>query len=325
MASRTRRSSCSFSSACSSRISFVRPEIPSKSGLRIEQRVDFRRRHSFFLAITLTIAGSRSPDRVPITSPSSGVMPIEVSTEDPALDRRRRAAISQMQRNDVGLLARQFPQGSVAKRYIAMRGPVKSIAADAVPAVEMIGNGIQISLLGDGMMERGIEYRDLRRILAEQFPRRLNALYVIGIVQRRQIDAVFDPFQHLIVDERRFLKQFSAMHHAMPDRMHVRRAFDFRRRPTGRTRCSEPDNRAREPISRSGAVNVCSGISAMLNPDDRLAADTLDFAAAHAIVLVLLDLLKIGRDHLKLQAGASRVKNQNIHRRAFRATGSLPR
>jgi hypothetical protein len=29
------------------------------------------------------MAGSRSPDRVPITSPSSGVNPIEVSTESP--------------------------------------------------------------------------------------------------------------------------------------------------------------------------------------------------------------------------------------------------
>ena len=36
-------------------------------------------------AITVTSAGSRSPDLVPMTRPSSGVIPIEVSTELPAL------------------------------------------------------------------------------------------------------------------------------------------------------------------------------------------------------------------------------------------------
>ena len=41
--------------------------------------------------------GSMSPLRVPITRPSSGVRPIEVSTGRPAGDRRRRRAVAQVQ------------------------------------------------------------------------------------------------------------------------------------------------------------------------------------------------------------------------------------
>ena len=35
------------------------------------------------MAMRFTIAGSRSPQRVPITRPSNGVIPIDVSTELP--------------------------------------------------------------------------------------------------------------------------------------------------------------------------------------------------------------------------------------------------
>ena len=63
-------------------------------------------------------------------------------------------------------------------------------------------------------------------------------------------------------------------------------------------------------MSRKGAVSVLLRIVAMLNLNDRFAANPLHFAAAYAIVLVLLDLLQIGSNYLELQTRASRVQNQ---------------
>jgi hypothetical protein len=56
-----------------------------------------------------------------------------------------------------------------------------------------------------------------------------------------------------------------------------------------------------------------------------LAADPLNFPAAETIVVVTLDPLKIGGNHLKLQAGASRVYDQNIHLRDFGADSIVSR
>ena len=59
--------------------------------------------------------------------------------------------------------------------------------------------------------------------------------------------------------------------------------------------------------------------------DDGLAANSIDFAAADPIVLVLIDPLKIGGNDLKLQGGTSGIQNQDIHERCFRPRQSCQR
>jgi hypothetical protein len=54
-----------------------------------------------------------------------------------------------------------------------------------------------------------------------------------------------------------------------------------------------------------------------LDLNDCLAANALYFSAADAVVLALLDPLKISGNHLKLQGRASRVQHQNIHHTVF--------
>jgi hypothetical protein len=51
----------------------------------------------------------------------------------------------------------------------------------------------------------------------------------------------------------------------------------------------------------------------MLEPDNRLATHTFNFAAAYAVVLVVANAITVGGDYLKLQTGASRIQNQDIH------------
>ena len=128
-------------------------------------------------------------------------MPIEVSTELPALYGCRRAAVAQMKRDDVGLLSRQSTQRTIAESDIAVRRSVKSIAADAMAPVQVVRDGVKVSVLGNGMVERGIEHRHLRSVLAEQLARSQNALDVVGIVQRRKIDTVFNALQHFVVNQ----------------------------------------------------------------------------------------------------------------------------
>ncbi len=73
-------------------------------------------------------------------------------------------------------------------------------------------------------------------------------------------------------------------------------------------------------MSRKGAVSVCRRLVAMLNTDDCFSADSFDFAAADAIVLMLLDLLKVGGNNLKLQTRASGVQDKDVHCELSRAT-----
>jgi hypothetical protein len=65
-------------------MSFVRPEIPNKPDCLLSSVSTSCALNPSFAAMKSTMAGSMSPERVPITRPSSGVMPIEVSTELPA-------------------------------------------------------------------------------------------------------------------------------------------------------------------------------------------------------------------------------------------------
>src|SRR5579862_6359 len=105
-----------------------------------------------------------------------------------------------MQRDDVRLPACQSAESTITKRHVTMRCPVKSVAPDPVPPVQVIGNCVEISLLGQRMMKCCIENGDLRNIFTEKIASRQNALHIIWIMQRRQVDTVIDSFEHSIVD-----------------------------------------------------------------------------------------------------------------------------
>ena len=60
----------------------VSPEMPSKPDCVLSSVSTSEGDIPSFRAMTLTIAGSMSPERVPITRPSRGVIPMEVSTEE---------------------------------------------------------------------------------------------------------------------------------------------------------------------------------------------------------------------------------------------------
>ena len=72
-----------------------------------------------------------------------------------------------------------------ALRHIAVRGAVKSIAADIVFLVEGVGQGVMIGEVRYGLVERGIEYGDLRYV-GQQFLTALDAHVMVRVMERRK-------------------------------------------------------------------------------------------------------------------------------------------
>src|SRR6185369_17562954 len=126
-----------------------------------------------------------------------------------------------MQRDDVCLFAGDVSNLAIAIRDVAMRRTVESITPNLVSPIELIGDRIQISSLGQRLMKRGIENRDLGQSRSEELARGLNAFYVRGVVQRRKVDAILDAAQDFVVYQNRVSESLTAVNHAMSDGMNV--------------------------------------------------------------------------------------------------------
>lgn len=85
-------------------------------------------------------------------------------------------------------------------RHIAVRRAVEAVAADLVFSVQLVGDGVEIRLLGHRAVEGGVDDQHLRggrhnlhtAADAEQMGNR---------VQRRDVAALFQIREHLLVDE----------------------------------------------------------------------------------------------------------------------------
>src|SRR4029077_4737286 len=80
--------------------------------------------------------------------------------------------------------------------------------------------------------------------------------------------------------------------------------------------------------SRSHVSDRCRqslpGLLALADLDDRLAPDPLDFPAQNAVVLKRFNLLEVGGNDLKLQAGTSGIQYQYVHRPRLIFTAAPP-
>src|SRR6476660_5556570 len=97
-----------------------------------------------------------------------------------------------MQSDHVSLLARHLLQDPVPVSHITVRSAMKTVAPNAMAAVQVIRNRVQVSLLGKRVMKCRIEYRHLRRTRTQKCSRGKNPLDVIGIVKRGQFNAALD-------------------------------------------------------------------------------------------------------------------------------------
>src|SRR5579864_2968831 len=210
-----------------------------------------------------------------------------------------------MERDDVGLFARQSSHCTIAEGDIAMRGTMESVPPDAVPPVQVIWDGIQVGHLGKRMMKGSIEHRHLGNVFAEGFAGCLDAFDVVWIVNRGQIDAVLKSLQNRVVNQGRLCEHLTAMHHSVSYRIYVGCTLDFR--------CSWiRSDVANQVFEHSAHISqrLCERLPWLVaapNANDCLSSYALNLAPADVVVFILSDPFNVCGNHLKFQGGASRV------------------
>src|SRR6266496_1499758 len=106
-------------------------------------------------------------------------------------------------------------------------------------------------------------------------------------MQRREIDALLNSLEHLVVHARRLLEQFPAMNDAMSHRVNIGRLPDLRNDRLFRRNISDQIVESRANVLQLGGHG--SGvILTMRDLDCRGAPDPLDLAAADPGILLLM-------------------------------------
>ena len=105
---------------------------------------------------------------------------------------------------------------------------METISAQPVAPVKLIRQRIQIGAFRKGLVERRIKDRHLWQPGAENISGGHNTLHVSGVVQRREIDAVFDAAQDLIGDQRRMREALTSVDYTMADSINIGNRFQSR-------------------------------------------------------------------------------------------------
>ena len=137
-----------LAAASRSRTSALRP--PGRAGRSpVEPVLDLLERHALACAPARRASdGSISPERVPITSPSSGVRPIEVSTDAPPSDGRRRAAAAEVEHDQLRSETGRFSSVAVRGRGPRVGDAVEAVAADAVALGQLLRHRVRAARSG---------------------------------------------------------------------------------------------------------------------------------------------------------------------------------
>ena len=113
------------------------------------------------------MAGSRSPLRLPITRPSSGVKPIEVSTERPPRIAATEQPLPRWQVIEAqDRVVRPAQQLRRPAGHEPVRRPVEPVAPDRVALVEHVGQRVEKRHRLHRLVERGVEDGDVRGVAA---------------------------------------------------------------------------------------------------------------------------------------------------------------
>src|SRR4051794_508603 len=105
-----------------------------------------------------------------------------------------------MKRDDLRLLARAAGVRPIAVADVAVRRTVEAVAPHSMSPIPLVGQGVEIRAIGKGVMECRVEHGNLRNAGAKRRSCRLNALQIVGVVQRRELDRFLDATDDVIVD-----------------------------------------------------------------------------------------------------------------------------
>ena len=96
---------------------------------------------------------------------------------------------------------------------------MEAVAPDLVVFIVLIGDGVQIRMLGHGLVEGGVEHRHLGHVVAQDGPAGLDADDVGRIMQRRQGGAVLHRLHDLVGDEDGAGEALAAVDHPVTHRV----------------------------------------------------------------------------------------------------------
>src|SRR5437868_13631078 len=94
-------------------------------------------------------------------------------------------------------------------------------------AIELVRDRVEVSVVWERLMKRRVEDSGLRQSYAKDLARRHDAFNVRRIMERREINALFNAAQDFVCDQDRMCEPLAAVHNAMPNRLHVRDALHF--------------------------------------------------------------------------------------------------
>ena len=283
-----------------------------ESRLFVQKGIDFLDRHSFLVHEKLV------DGRINITRTGTHHKPRKRGHSHRGIDRvaafhrANGAAVSKMQSDDVDVVPFFLRQLPVAVCHIPMGGAVKSVSANLVPPIELIRDCIQIRYFRHGCVKRRIKNNDLRNAGSEQLTSRLNAFQIGRVVKRRKVDTIFNPLDHIVVNNDGPCKLLAPVNHPVPDGMYVaERANGCNIRFCG----NNPSQQVVESsavIAQRGRL-LCLGSTACLHGDQRLASDSFDNAFRQLLVFFFLDEIKIGFDDLEFEGRGAAIKDEDVH------------
>ena len=291
-------------------MSLLRPEIAEEAGVLVEQRVDLGRAQ---LLLRHHVQEDRGVDVAAAAAHHEALEGGEAHRgvhRAAAPDGGDRAAVAEVAGDDAQPgVARPAEDLRRAAGHEAVRGAVEAVAPDAVALVEHVGQGVEEGHGLHGLVERGVEHRHVRHV-AEEVPRRPVALDVRRVVQRRDVEALLDRPQHLVVDQHRGLEALAPVHHPVPDRLDLAPVPDDTRLLAGQEGQHALDG---DLVLEDLGGLLDRGAPLRLVAQDGGPPDVLDQPLGERAVGARGGRGLVGLDELELHGGAAAVEDQDLH------------
>ena len=134
-------------------------------------------------------------------------------------NRAGRRAIAEEAWDEPRALSRATGDLTIAVSDVPMRRPVESVTAHFVTAIQLVGKAVQVRDLGERVVERRVEHRDLRNAGSEDARRGANTGDVVRVVQRRELHELIERLENAFVDALRPREILTAVHDAMAHRL----------------------------------------------------------------------------------------------------------
>lgn len=112
-----------------------------------------------------------------------------------------------------------------ALRYISVAGSVKTVTANVVFRIQVIGNGIEIGIVGHRAMECVVEHADLRR-LRHQCIHGPESAQMTGVVNRSKVAKFLYSCLYLLIDDDAVAEFVASLHDSMAYGIYLVKALD---------------------------------------------------------------------------------------------------